>query len=131
MLEPEFDQLRHRILAREQVAEELRLLSESSRRARITPDEAEDLSDLGNLALHQNLVPSMDAARELVELAVASDTTYPILTNDGLIYDALHREHRDVLAKFVRHRLADASGGHTQQALLDFADDLEGRGPQL
>ena len=95
-------------------------------------NQAEALSDVWNLAFHfDGLFPKLEAAKALVETALASNTSYPILTNDGLIYDALSPTERRELVHFIRRQMEGAEAPVAERVLEEFIVDLLGSGPQL
>ena len=68
----------------------------------------------------------MEAAKALVDLALAGGASYPILTNDGLIYDTLSRDERAALVEYIEAQAGEVATG---TVLGQFADDLLGSGP--
>lgn len=125
--EEEIDQLSARIHAGERPTLELWTL-----RRTVNPPSGDEgavqaLSDLWGLAFHiTGLFPPLEAAKALVDLASAGDASYPILTNDGLIYDALTPDERAALVEYIEAQAGDVTTG---SVLRQFADDLLGSGP--
>jgi hypothetical protein len=131
MTDAEVERLLHRLFRGEQPTDELTALRENAVEDGVATGRAEMLSDLWSVVLHRNLLPALDTAKALVELAVASETSYPISISDGLIYDALRPAEREELVQFIRQRLAQANTLKTERVLIDFADDLLRAGPQV
>lgn len=132
MTEPELAQLHNRIIAGEQPTEELWAMRRSGLEPCVDATTAEALADVWNLAFHhERLFPKLEAAKALVETALAANTSYPILTNDGLVYDALSRAERLDLIQFIRERVAQTEAPVAEHVLRDFVDDLLGDGPQV
>lgn len=95
------------------------------------PALTEEVSDVLNAALHRKVLPTLETAKAIVETAVIGDSTYPISTNDGLIYDNLSSGERLDLIDFVVTCLSNSNAPIARSSLVDFADDLAGRGPQV
>lgn len=132
MTERELDQLQKRILAGEQPTDDLWALRKSGPEHSIDEDRAEALSDVWNLAFHhEGVFPKLEAAKALVETALAANTSYPILTNDGLVYDALSPTERQELVQFIRACLEKTHAPVATHVLNEFVDDLLGEGPQV
>jgi hypothetical protein len=131
MTEAKIQRLYDRLAAGEQPIDDLRALRQRGFKDGVDAERAEALSDLWNLVLHCDLLPALDTAKALVELAAASDTSYPILINDGLIYDALNPRERAELVQFIRQCLAQANAPHAELVLIHFVDDLLGSGPRV
>ncbi len=125
----EVEQLHHRISSRERPTTDLRRIREVS-----VPKDDEELvqalSDLWNLAFHiEGLFPRLDAAKAIVDLALAGDSSYPVHTNDYLIYHALTRNEREVLFEYIAKCIGEERASVAGSALAEFADDLLGEGP--
>jgi hypothetical protein len=132
MTECELAALRSRIAAGERPTEELWVIRKSNHGQALGYAKAEALSDLWNLVFHyEGLFPKAEAAKALVEIALAADSSYPVSTNDGLIYDALTHAERLRLVQFIKEQGADANAPAAKLALDDFADDLLGYGPEV
>lgn len=132
MTERQLAELRHRIAAGEQLTEELWVIRKSHLECGLDASRAEGLSDVWNLAFHrEGVFPKLEAAKALVDTALASDTCYPVLTNDGLVYDALSPGERQELVGFIRKRLDETNAPVARHVLEEFIDDLLGDGPQV
>jgi hypothetical protein len=128
----ELERLRGRIMTGESMTSELWTLRKTALETDISDGTAEALSDLWNLAFHrEGLFPKIEAAKALVEAALATNSSYPILTNDGLIYDSLSPVDRQELVRFILDRISGAKPAIAKQVLLNFVDDLRGNGPQV
>lgn len=128
----ELERLRGRIMTGESMTSELWTLRKTALETDISDGTAEALSDLWNLAFHrEGLFPKIEAAKALVEAALATNSSYPILTNDGLIYDSLSPVDRQELVRFILNRISGAKPAIAKQVLLNFVDDLRGNGPQV
>jgi hypothetical protein len=131
MTERDLDQLRHRIRAGEKPTGDLWALRNNGLQNGIGEDRAEAVSDVWNLVFHhESGFPKLEAAKALVETALAVNISYPILTNDGLIYDALSGAERVQLARFIHERLLEADAPVARDLLDAFAGELVG-GPQV
>jgi hypothetical protein len=132
MADREVGKLYDRIMAGERPIEELWSIRRSTPQQAVDSQAAMASSDLWNLAFHHEaLFPKLEAAKALVEIALANDSTYPISTNDGLVYDALSRDERLELVQFIRDRMSETHAPATKHVLNDFVNDLLGRGPQV
>ena len=132
MTEPELAQLHNRITAGKQPTEELWAIRRSRLEPCVGATIAQALSDVWSLAFHyERLFPKLEAAKALVETALAADNSYPILTNDGLVYDALSLAERHDLVQFIRERVAQTEAPLAEHVLRAFVDDLLGDGPQV
>ena len=132
MTERDLDQLRHRIRAGEQPTDDLWALRNSSFEHGMSEERAEAVPDVWNLVFHhESAFPKLEAAKALVGTALAADVSYPILTNDGLVYDALSRAERAELAQFIRERMVEADAPLARDVLNAFAGELVGEGPQV
>jgi hypothetical protein len=130
MTELELERLRSRIAAGELPTEDLWALRKANLDL-VDAKKAEALSDVWNLAFHRKgLFPQLEAAKALVETALAANTPYPILTNDGLIYDSLTSAERHDLVQFIRERTG-GSGVQLADILNEFVEDLIGSGPHF
>ena len=105
------------------------------RRAPITDrDESalESLSELWNLTLlTDGLFPTLEAAKAIVDVAWAGDISYPILTNDGLIYDGLTMDERQQLFDYIADCIGEERASVAGAVLAEFADELLGEGPTV
>lgn len=128
MTRDDLDQLRNRLDAGERPTEELRALMAEIGKS-FDPALTEEVSDVLNAALHRKVLPTLETAKAIVETAVIGDSTYPISTNDGLIYDNLSSGERLDLIDFVV--TSNSNAPIARSSLVDFADDLAGRGPQV
>ena len=92
----------------------------------------ESLSDLWSLTFHVNgLFPRLEAAKALVDVAWAGDISYPVLTNDGLIFDELSPDERSELFSYIAECIGEERASVAGAVLAEFADELMGDGPQV
>jgi hypothetical protein len=125
--EDQIDHLSDRIHAGERPTLELWTLRRTATPPSGDNSAVEALSDLWGLAFHiSRLFPPLEAAKALVDLALLGGASYPILTNEGLIYDALSLAERAALVEYIE---AQAGEKATGTVLWQFADDLLGSGP--
>ena len=124
------EKLRFRMIAGEQPIEELRALMAETAEG-FDPALTEDVSDVWNAVLHRKLLPTIETAKAVVVTAINGDSSYPILTNDALIYDALSHPERVELVQFMREHTGDIESPVTVRVFCDFENDLLGNGPQL
>lgn len=127
----EIEQLNGRIVSGERPTSELLHLREVS-----VPKDDEQfvqaLSDLWNNTLRiDGLYPKFDAAKAIIDIAWAGDSSYPVHTNEGLIYDSLTRDEREVLYGYIANCIGEERASVAGSALAEFADDLLGDGPTV
>jgi hypothetical protein len=130
MTEEDLDQLERRMYAGERPTEELRALAAQIDQT-LDAELTEKLSDIWNLVLHRKLLPTLETAKAIVRTSEVGDSSYPISTNDGLIYDDLSTAERAELIDFIMARVSNNSAPAARQSLIEFADELAGGGPKV
>jgi hypothetical protein len=130
MTEDDLDRLAARIYAGQRPTRELRALSAQIDQA-LDAKLTEQMSDIWNLVLQRKLLPALETAKAIVQTAEAGDSSYPISTNDGLIYDSLSTAERAELIDFIMARLSNSSAAAAKRSLIDFADELARDGPKV
>lgn len=129
-MEPDDYENLRRLIVLGQPIQELWVLRKACKSKTLGLEETEDLSDLWQLILHHpGAFPIIEAAKAIVDLTVQSDNSYPILTNDGIIYDGLSPEERRELAQYTRNRMVEENPSVVRRALEQFIADLQGTGP--
>lgn len=132
MTEVEIQDLISRIHAGERMTNELWCLRGAPIQNPKDLGALESLSDLWGLAFHvDNLFPRLEAAKALVDVAWAGDISYPVLTNDGLIYDDLSPNERSELFSYITDCIGEDRASVAGAVLGQFADELIGDGPQV
>lgn len=126
MTETDLNDLSRRILSGERPVRELWELRNTPIPTDADRETLEALSDLWGLAFHfSGLMPPLEAAKSLVEVAIIGDTPYPLVTNEGAIYDCLRAEDRAALVAYVVDRMGEPAPG---TALRQFIRDIMGDG---
>lgn len=131
MILEEVEHLNDRIMSGERPTTELLRIREGS-----VPKDDEQfvqaLSDLWNNTLRiDGLYPKLDAAKAIIDIAWAGDSSYPVHTSEGLIYDSLTRDEREVLFAYIANCIGEERASVAGSALAEFADDLLGDGPTV
>ena len=132
MTESEVNELISRIHAGERPMDELWRIRSAPIINREDESALESLSDLWSLAFHiEGLFPKLEAAKAIVDVAWEGNFTYPVLTNDGLIYDDLSMDERSQLFGYIADRIREDRVSAAGAVLAEFADELMGEGPQV